>query len=236
MKFWTDNQPDSTRLRNTNYCYPKLESLANFLTIKGINCINKLYDFSPEKIIPFAEHRPYKLGEYKKAEKTNLIINENLDCDYIFMFDTDTFFVESDFKLIYDLLYEIPKKRIHTFDLAKLEESTVFKIQNNEDVDFYSEPFNYAYSGNKQNGPLGHGNMGGLGGVYICDTSLIIENGGFDEKYVGWGGEDGDMLGRIMYSGKPYDLKPVRSFAPFHLPHFCDWNNINYIKRFEDEN
>lgn len=235
MKFWTDNQPDSTRLRNTNYCFPKLEMLANFLKQKGLNCISKIYDFSPEKIISVAEHRPYKLGEYKKAEKTNLIIKENLDCDYIFMFDTDTFFVESDYNSIYELLFNLPKKRIYTFDLAKLDENTILKIQNNETIDFYSEPFSYAYSGNKENGPLCHGTAGGLGGVYICDTSLIIENGGFDENYVGWGGEDGDMLGRIMYSGKPYDLKPVRTFAPFHLPHFCDWNNINYVKRFNDE-
>lgn len=235
MKFWTDNQPNSTRLRNVNYCFPKLQELGKFLKEKGIDCVCKLYDFSPEKIISYAEHRPYNLGEYKKAEKTNLIINENIECDYIFMFDTDTFFVEKDFQLIYELLHEIPKRRIHTFDLAKLDEQTIVKMIENQEVDFFAEHFNYAYSGAKINGPLGHGNMGGLGGVYVCDLDLITENGGFDENYVGWGGEDGDMLGRIMYSGKQYELIPVRTFAPFHLPHYCDWNNINYTKRFRNE-
>lgn len=235
MKFWTDGQSQSTRIRNVEFCFPKLEELGNFLNSNGINTVCKLYDFSPEQVFDFAEHRPYKLGEYKKAEKTNLILRENPNCDYIFMFDTDTFFIASDYVIIYDLLKEIPNRRIYTFDLAKLDESTVQKIKMNQEIDFHSEPFSYAYSGNKENGPLGNGNMGGLGGVYICDTSLIIENGGFDERYVGWGGEDGDMLGRIMYSGKPYDLRPVRSVAPFHLPHFCDWNNENYTKRFNDE-
>lgn len=235
MKFWTDNQTNSTRVRNVNYCFPKLLELSDFLRQKNIDCVAKLYDFSPSKIIDYAEHRPYKLGEYKKSEKTNLIIRENLDCDYLFMFDTDTFFDTKDYELIYDLLKNIPKRRIHTFDLAKLEEKTFIKLNNGESVDFFSEDFSYAYAGNKEIGPLGSGNMGGLGGVYICDIDLINENGGFDEKYTGWGGEDGDMLGRIMYSGNYYELKPVRSFAPFHLPHYCDWNNINYIKRFRDE-
>lgn len=234
MKFWTDNQLNSTRVRNVNYCFPKLIELEKFLKYKGIDCISKLYDFSPEKIFKQAEHRPYKLGEYKKAEKTNLIIKENLDCDYIFMFDTDTFFVESDFEKIFDILYEIPKNRIYTFDLAKLDEETILKIERGEQINFFEEHFNYAYSGNKENGPLGGGSMGGLGGVYICDINLIKDNGWFDEKYIGWGGEDGDMLNRIMYSGKPYELKPVKSFSPFHLPHFLDWNNINYTKRFND--
>lgn len=235
MKFWTDNQPDSTRLRNTHYCFPKLIELSEFLKTKGINCVAKLYDFSPEKIIDFAEHRPYNLGEYKKAEKTNLIINENLEFDYIFMFDTDTFFSDPDYESVYELIRNISYGKIITFDLAKLDNETIPKIENGEKVDFISEPFSYAYGGDKKNGPFGNGSRGGLGGVYICDIKLITKNGGFDERYVGWGGEDGDMLSRIMTSNIQHELIPVNSFAPFHLPHFSDWNNINYTKRFRDE-
>jgi hypothetical protein len=235
MKFWTDNKQNSTRIRNVNYCFPQMVKLGEFLISKGIDCIYKLYDFSPEKIFENSEHRPYNLGEYKKSEKTNLIIRENIDCDYIFMFDTDTFFVESDFEKIFDLLFDIPKNRIFTFDLAKLDESTMVKIENKENINFFDENFNYAYSGKKENGPLGLNYRGGLGGVYICDINLIKENGWFDENYTGWGGEDGDMLSRIMSSDISYDLRSVNSFAPFHLPHFMDFNNINYRKRFRDE-
>jgi predicted glycosyltransferase involved in capsule biosynthesis len=61
-----------------------------------------------------------------------------------------------------------------------------------------------------------------------------MDNGGFDESYVGWGGEDGDMMGRIMYSNKEYKLIPTREFAPFHLSHFTDWGNEKYYKRFNE--
>lgn len=48
------------------------------------------------------------------------------------------------------------------------------------------------------------------------------------------GGEDGDMMGRIWKNGFSNKIKPIRNFAPFHLPHYSDWGNINYNKRFLD--
>lgn len=233
-KFWTDGIENSTRTRNVKYCYPKMKNLTNFLKKNGTNCELKLYDFSPEKIIEDSVHRPYPLGEYKKAEKTNLIIKENHDFDYMFMFDSDEFFVEEDFSKILEILKNLEKRKILTFDAAKLEQSTIDKIVNNEKINFFEEQFSFAYSGAKENGPLHAGMSGGLGGVFICDLTLLSENNGFDESYVGWGGEDGDMLSRIMYSGKPYEIIPQRNFFPFHLPHFSDWGNEKYHKRFND--
>jgi predicted glycosyltransferase involved in capsule biosynthesis len=78
--------------------------------------------------------------------------------------------------------------------------------------------------------------VGGLGGVYICDTKLLIDLGGFNEKYTGWGGEDGDMLGRIWYSEIHHKFRPTNHFAPYHLPHYYDWGNPLYSQRFQDKN
>jgi predicted glycosyltransferase involved in capsule biosynthesis len=148
------------------------------------------------------------------------------------MFDCDAFFEDSDFEKIFQIMSNLKKRKIITFDLAKLDESTVEKIKNNQNVNFYDENCWFAYAGEKINGPLGNGTSGGLGGVYLCDLDLLRENGGFDESYVGWGGEDGNMMDRIMYSGREYELLPQRNLVPFHLPHFCDWSNEKYSKRF----
>jgi predicted glycosyltransferase involved in capsule biosynthesis len=231
-KFWTDGVENSTRLRNVMFCYPKMIELTDYLKSNGVDCEFKIYDFSPERIIDVAEHRPYKLSEYKKAEKTNLIINENSNFNYIFMFDSDEFFDEKDYTNILNILNNLGDRKIYTFDAAKLEQDTVNKLKNNETVNFFEEQYSFAYSGKKENGPLFAGIVGGLGGVFICDLDLLRENGGFDQSFVGWGGEDGDMLSRIMYSGKEYQLLPQRDFFPFHLPHFSDWSNEKYSKRF----
>jgi hypothetical protein len=234
MKFWTDGVENSTRIRNIEFTLPKMVALSKFLQENGVDCNSVVYDFSPSKLIEGSIHRPYPLGEYKKAEKTNLIIWENPSYDYLFMFDCDAFFVESDFIKILDKIKNLTKRKILTFDLAKLGDQTVKKIESGEEFSFFDEEWSFAYSGDKKNGPLHQGMGGGLGGVYICDLDLIRENNGFDEKYVGWGGEDGDMMGRIMYSGKEYSHLAQRDVFPFHLPHFSDWGNEKYNKRFID--
>jgi hypothetical protein len=232
MKFWDDGQPNSTRIRNVDYTWIKLKQLSKYLNENGIMCESKLYDFSPEKIIEDSIHIPYGLGEYKKSEKTNVILKENNEFNYVFMFDCDAFFLKSDNNKIFNILNNLESNRIVTFDLAKLDDVSSINVINRDEVDLNSDDFSYAYSGNKENGPLCCGHGGGLGGVYLCDISLIMDNGGFDESYVGWGGEDGDMMGRIMYSNKPYKQISTRDFAPFHLSHFTDWGSEKYNKRF----
>jgi hypothetical protein len=232
MKFWDDGKENSTRIKNVNYCWPELKFLTSYLRNNSIDCDCKLYDFSPEQILEESIHISYPAGEYKKAEKTNLILKNNPGYDYIFMFDIDTFFIKEDYEKLLNILKNVDDNEIYTFDLAKLDDDNLDLLYNNGVFDLESVHWNYAYSGDKKNGPLGGGHMGGLGGVYMCDVNLILYNGGFNEKYVGWGGEDGDMLDRIMTSGKPYKIKPTSTFAPFHLPHFSDWGNEKYSKRF----
>ena len=202
MKFWHDGQENSTRIRNVEYCLPKMNELSKFLKSNGVDCESKIYDFSFTKQIPESIHIPYNIGEYKKSEKTNLIINENNDYDYIFMFDCDTFFINEDFVKILNLLKSVNKNEIITFDLAKLSEEDSKKVINNEITNFEPIDWWYAYAGDKKNGPFGSGHSGGIGGVYICDMNLIKSVGGFNEEYIGWGGEDGDMMGRLYESKK----------------------------------
>ena len=124
----------------------------------------------------------------------------------------------------------LKENNVVTFDLAKLNDNVSDYLIDGE---FHIEKadWSYAYSGNRSNGPL-HQYIGGLGGVYICYTNLLNKLGGFDEKFVGWGGEDGEIMDRIYTNGYSDKIKPIRYFAPFHLPHYCDWGNIKYSKKF----
>ena len=232
MLFWTDGQSQSTRERNVKFTFPKIIDLTEFLNKNNIECEFKLYDFSPIKVIYDSIHIPYELGDYKRSEKINLILKQNENFDFVFMFDCDTFFNESNFLQILNIINNLEKGDIVTFDAAKLKEEDLDLIFKTGNVDEKTTDWWYAYSGEKKYGPL-NGRAGGLGGVFICDIDLILGNGGFDEKYVGWGGEDGDMLDRIINSKKLNRLTPTRDFAPYHLPHFVDLNNEKYNKRFK---
>ncbi len=233
MKFWDDGQPDSTRIRNVNFSWESLKKFTTYLVNNGIIAKCFLYDFSPTKIITDSKHLPYPLGVYKKAEKTNIILNEQKDYDFFMMVDCDAFFDEQDYDKFIEIFTNLNYGDVITFDLAKLNDNVTDYIINGEfHVD--KADWSYAYSGNRSNGPL-NGYIGGLGGVYLCDTKLLTELGGFDKSFTGWGGEDGDMLSRIWSSTIPHSFKPVRNFAPYHLPHYSDWGNKHYKERFKNE-
>ena len=229
MKFWHDGQNNSTRLENVKFCWPKLKDLANFVrTRTNIKIKESLFDFSVNQIIEDSIHISYSLGEYKISEKTNLMLKYQSEYSMFMMLDSDIFFDNTDYDSFLNLLNNIEAHDIVTFDLAKLEtkECIINGIFNKQIANWA-----YAYAGEKKNGPL-NGRFGGLGGVYIINTSDALFTGGFDENYVGWGGEDGEMLDRMVKLNGFSFIKPQRSFAPFHLPHYCDFDNPHYANRF----
>ena len=230
MKFWDDGQPDSTRIRNVNFSWEELKKLSTYLNDNGINAKASLYDFSPEQIISDSIHISYPLGVYKKSEKTNIILKDKQNYDFFMVIDCDAFFHVQDYEKLLELIKSLDKGDVCTFDLAKLNDNVSDYIVDDNFI-IERADWSYAYSGSKENGPLRH-HTGGLGGVYISDTKLLISLGGFDEKYVGWGAEDGDMMDRIYNSKIFHRIKPTNSFAPFHIPHLSEWGNEKYYKRF----
>ena len=148
--------------------------------------------------------------------------------------DCDVFFDDNDLNKILHIFQKIDKNEIYIFDLAKLNKFDTQDIIDNSITNLKELDYEFAYSGKKEKGPLFHTN-GGLGGVFISNMDVMNLYGRFNESYTTWGGEDGDMLDRIYTSGIPFKMKPTKDFAPFHLPHFSDWGNINYSKRFNNE-
>lgn len=234
MKFWTDGLENSDRVKNVNYTWKKLKELSEVLNSHGIKSTSFLYDFSPSKIIDDSIHISFPLGVYKKAEKTNIILNDITDYTHLFMFDCDTFFDKRDYTGLINLLKLLKENNLVTFDLGKLDSPDSFSILNGAE---FNKEMNYrfAYSGDKELGPLAHGLKGNLGGVYIAPIKLLDEIGGFNNKFVGWGEEDGEIMERIRTKINPYDLISCRDFFPIHLSHFTDWSNPLYSNRYQNE-
>lgn len=226
MVFWDDGKPDSTRIRNVEYTFPQLKKLTSYLLDNGVDATCSLYDFSPDRKTEDSTWIPFPLSEFRKSEKLNILIKEKREHKFFCMFDCDCFIDPSDYTKMLEQIKNLSTGDIITYDLAKLGGDV-----NEYIIDgiFYREKtrWSYAYSGLMENGPL-CGSMGGLGGVFICDTKLLCDVGGYNESYKTWGGEDGDLLDRIMISKKYKSIYPTRNFAPFHLEHFTDWGNKKY--------
>jgi hypothetical protein len=116
MIFWHDGRDDSTRLSNVNYCWPQMKKLISFLNENEISCDAKLYDFSEEKVIEDSISIPYPLSVYKRAEKMNLVIKDNLNYDFIVMFDCDMFFSSQDYDKVLDVFKSVEYRTLTTFD------------------------------------------------------------------------------------------------------------------------
>lgn len=226
MVFWHDGKENSSRVLNANYNWPQLKKLTSYLQNNGIDAVCNLYDFSPEKILQESNWKPFPLAEFRKAEKLNLILKEQENHEFFSMVDCDCFFHLEDYSKILFQIKNLKKGDIITYDLAKLGGDVSEYIVDGIFIKDKAK-WSYAYSGSRENGPLSS-SFGGLGGVFICHTNLIIEVGGYDEKYKTWGGEDGDLLNRIINKKNYNTINPTRDFAPFHLEHFTDWGNKKY--------
>jgi predicted glycosyltransferase involved in capsule biosynthesis len=229
VPFWSDGREQSDRIRNVIITWNELKKLKTYLIDNGLDVDIELYDFSLEKIISDSIHIPYPIGTFKKAEKLNIILNQKSKYKFFMMMDCDTFFAEEDYEKLLNVLKNLKEESVQTFDLAKLNGniSEYFEggVFNKDKADWA-----YAYSGPRELGPLANGFIGGLGGVFIADTQMLIDFGGFDEKYKGWGEEDGEFMARIYNSGKR--IFSNKLFSPYHLPHFADYNNPLYGNRF----
>jgi predicted glycosyltransferase involved in capsule biosynthesis len=235
MPFWTDGNNNCSRTRNAQFTSRQIKKLSSFLCDKGMECSYRVYDFSPSQIILDSIHIPYPPKAFEKSKKINKILQDlaNENCDFIIFMDSDLFIAPEDYDSFLDIAINLQKNQIALFDLAKLGEDDTAKIAKEEKVSFKSLHYSYAYSGKKEYGPL-KGSVGGLGGLFIAPVKLLLSVGGYDEKFKGWGGEDNDLLTRLLNQKKLTikNTKSIKSFAPYHLNHLRDLSNPLYAKRF----
>jgi hypothetical protein len=226
MPFWTDGRNDSTRNKNVFFTWEKLKKLSKFLNESGVQNNIVLYDYSPNRVHEEAIHIPYELNRFQKSKKINQIIRD-VDCHYVFFFDSDVFFDEQDYDGVLKLIKDADENQIYTFDLAKLEKEESDYIRNGGKIDKNHMDWSFAFSGPKERGPL-YQLSGGLGGSFFITKDLLLQVNGFDENFETWGGEDGDALNKIFVNKLKFQFKAVREVFPFHLYHETLWQEPKY--------
>lgn len=231
--FWTDGHVPCTRTQNIKYTKTRNLELVNYLKSEGIDIDYKLYDYSPQRCIEDSFHIPYPKGIYKRAEKINNIVQNNKDYDYMFSIDADAFFHEQDFEKIKHRLDNIPDNVIALYDMAKLTPDTSGRVIEGDVFNLFDEDYYYIFSGQLKQGKPLEGSTGGLGGCCLFDAELFRGVGGFDEKYVSWGGEDVELLDRIQktYQDQLQLIMTSDCYA-FHLHHFRDLDSEAYIQQW----
>lgn len=210
--FWTDGKENSDRTRNALFTIEKNIELVKYLNKNNANVNYLIYDFSPYKIIKDSIHIPYPLSVYKRSEKINFVL-EQTQGDFFSIIDSDCFFDEIEYPLILDLYKNLKLNEVYNFDWKKLHEDSI-DWENKIIKD--KNKFDFA---------IGQNSAGGLGAFFIVPTLELKKIDGFDEKITTWGGEDGEVLDRLL---KNLNRNCIFNFSPYHLPHFTDWENKLY--------
>ena len=193
------------RIKNIKFCWNKINKFVEYANLKGIEIKAFLFDFSEDKILEDSIHIPYKNGEYKRSEKMNKVIEYNYDNyspEIFCCLDSDIFFIESEYdKLINEL---------NNFDNNSMEICSVLDIQIKDQIDYEHNTFRVNQIAVKPR------LMAGLGAFFIIGFNNIFNIGGFDERFICWGGEDDDIGERLNKNGIK---KLYTSVQLFHLPH-----------------
>lgn len=226
MAHWHDGFENSTRRRNVLYTWNDMKNLSRFLNENGLDTEARLYDFSEKQDISDATvHKSYPTGVYKRSEKMNFIIfDKALDDSFIIFFDADVFIRKNEWNNFHNLLNKIEDSNIKLYRFALLKLHDAFEFLSDDILEKNINEGNHHL-------PF-HGNCGSHGAFFITDINTLREVGGFDTSYTTWGGEDGEITGRIAnYIGNYGECIDSSYILPIHISHFTDWGNPLYFGR-----
>jgi hypothetical protein len=191
------------RFDNLEFAWYRLNKFCEYAQTKNVEVKPLLFDFSEEKNLEDSIHIPYPNGEYKRSEKINRVLeyNEtNYSPNLICIIDSDIFFEEDQYDKLLDIINNYDDDIVYVPNLSDI----MFKSQ----VDFTNKTIDNPIT--KERG------LGGLGAFFIVNFKKIFNIGGFDERFIVWGGEDDDMSIRLSKLGNRIERIPVKLY---HLPH-----------------
>tara|TARA_R110000868_G_scaffold411020_1_gene701364 strand:+ start:137 stop:841 length:705 start_codon:yes stop_codon:yes gene_type:complete len=219
--YWDDCLPNSTRLRNVKYIINELKNLNLFLKEEIDSEIN-IIDYSKKQILEGSKHVPYADGVYKRSEKINRLLYK-CDKDLFGVIDADCFLKKVHYKTFRDSLLNNGKNCCYTYDVCD------FSAQDTEQILYnYGDPDTLPVTNRFP------GRTGGLGAFFITDTVNLKKHNGFDEKFTTWGGEDGEIYGRIQRDNKITKVATTYDkITLYHLNHFSNRSDIRYFNNDE---
>ena len=191
------------RLRNLEFSWFRLKKFVSYLKEKGITSECLLFDFSDENIIPESIHISYPNGVYKRSEKINRVLEynkENHNPKIICVMDSDIFFEEDQYDKLIEIFTNLNQKQVLVPNLSD--------IINENDVDFINKTIHNPRTINR--------GLGGLGAFFMLRFDEIFNIGGFDERFIIWGGEDDNISVRLDKNGCVVSRIDIKLY---HLPH-----------------
>lgn len=214
--FWSFNDT-TNRIRNTIFSWERLKRFTDWYN--SSHCSNRLdcflFDLSNTQVLSESIHLPFIESTYERSKKINHCIEWNIlnyKPDIICFLDSDIFFLEDQ--------YINFSNAIENFDKTTFAVSDVWDIKDNSLLDFDNYKFKNLSFNSKLNiltgAPVEKRTIKGLGAFFMIDLNAIVEVGGFDERFIVWGGEDDDLRYRLQRN----KLKPVNlPVTLFHINH-----------------
>lgn len=191
------------RKKNLQFTRKRLDSFVEFCCNRGINAKALVFDFSENQEIENSIHISYPNNEFRKSEKINKLLEFNKinhDPDTFCFLDSDIFFLEKDYNILFELIVSLQDKHIF--------QGNVLDVQNLHGIDF-----NNNTASNMQTKYRG---VDGIGGFWIVKFNEVFSIGGYDERFTIWGGEDDNLVERMKNNGCITNKVPVDLY---HLPH-----------------
>jgi predicted glycosyltransferase involved in capsule biosynthesis len=132
-----------------------------------------------------------------------LIENENPE--FICFFDADVFLSDNQYDQFLNIVNNLNDNDFFVAQkVLDISDDSVFLI-NFDEIKINLNEISYSIR-----------KISSLGGFFLIKTSKLYEIGGFDERFVVWGGEDDDVSLRLIRTGME---KKFVEFDFYHLPH-----------------
>lgn len=223
------------RKQNAIISWKELLKMTKYLREKGLEFNSYMFEFGDNFIFNDSIKINIPLEFYEKSKKNNIIINHRINdsCKFIAIMDSDLFFIEEQYDMIYHHIKELENsenKIFFTYNLMDIYENERKEILDIETMELNLKKLKQLKTKYVWRHSWG---SGVLGGVYIVPKNEIKEIGGFDENFLTWGAEDDEAYVRL----KEYvECKPKINQGPYHLWHPKNENdNKYYIPVYSDE-
>lgn len=216
--FW--NSSDVQLLENTKMCIFKAIQFVKFLNKNNLNSILNVFDFSEKQVLENSIHIPYPSNEFRKSEKINNIIKynfEKINPTIFSIIDSDVVILQEEYIDLANSLIELYNNEniFYTCFLSDIRNRSCIDFKNNK-IDIKKAEIELR-------------SVDYLGAFFSIHFKELCKIGGFDERFVDYGGEDCDASDRLKRNG----LKSKQLGATFyHLPHISLENKEVYNPQF----